>query len=85
MDELYKEIEERIKESGYPGMINGFDIYNEICDEMDDKEIGTYLIMKKREDAVVFEYQIQIMEDEFNLSFIKINDHGTEYHIDFDA
>lgn len=43
MNKLYKAIEEKIKESGYPKEISGRDVYNDICDQIEDKENGTYL------------------------------------------
>ena len=41
MDEFYRAIEEKIAESGYPGSVDGEAIYDEICDEIEDKENGT--------------------------------------------
>ena len=40
MNKLYKAIEEKIKESGYPKEISGRDVYNDICDQIEDKENG---------------------------------------------
>ena len=37
MEEFYKAIEDKIKASGYPGEVNGEDIYNDICDQMEEK------------------------------------------------
>ncbi len=36
MEEFYKAIEDKIKASGYPGEVNGEDIYNDICDQMEE-------------------------------------------------
>ena len=47
MNKLYKAIEEKIKESGYPKEISGRDVYNDICDQIEDKENGTYLLLSK--------------------------------------
>ena len=38
MEELYKAIEEKIKESGYPRKISGEEVYDDICDQIDGKE-----------------------------------------------
>lgn len=84
MDELYDLIELKIKESGYQGEVSGYHIYNELCDEIEDKENGTYLFMSKKEDDVLYEYKIDIMDDAFNLSYIDIHDKGVVYHVDFD-
>ena len=32
MEELYKAIEEKIKESGYPRKISGEEVYDDICE-----------------------------------------------------
>lgn len=85
MDELYELIEEKIRESGYPGQVNGYELYNEICDLIEDKENGTYLFLSKKTDTIVFEYNVDIMSDNFNLSYLTITDGETKYHIDFDA
>lgn len=85
MNEIYEAIEEKIKASGYPCSVNGASIYNDICDEIDGKENGTYLLLSKQENNDVFEYQVTIMDDNFNLSILTIK-HGEEtYQIDFDA
>ena len=85
MDEIYRIIEEKIKESGYTGAVNGYEIYNEICDFIDDKENGTLIFMSKKEDDVVYEYNVEIHEDDFNLSYVEIKADDQVYHIDFDA
>ena len=51
MEEFYKAIEDKIKASGYPGEVNGEDIYNDICDQMEEKENGTYLFLSKKTTA----------------------------------
>ena len=43
MNKFYKAIEEKIKASGYPREISGRGVYNDICDQIEDKENGTYL------------------------------------------
>ncbi len=84
MEELYKAIEEKIKSSGYKGSVNGKDIYWEIFDEIEEKENGSYIFMSKKEDDVFFEYQIDVMDDSFNLSYIDINTPQGKIHVDFD-
>ena len=34
MEEIYRLIEEKIADSGYTWIVNGEEIYNEICDEI---------------------------------------------------
>ena len=40
--------------------------------------------MSKKEDDVIYEYKIDVMEDQFNLSYLDIKVDGKTYHIDFD-
>ena len=49
MEELYQAIEDKIKASGYPRSVSGRDVYNDICDQIDGKENGTYLLLSKCE------------------------------------
>ena len=85
MDELYKAIEAKIKESGYKREISGRDVYNDICDQIDGKENGSYMLLSKFEDDVVFEYQITVMDSEFNLGLLTIKAPEGEFKIDFEA
>ena len=85
MEEIYRIIEEKIKASGYLGEVNGEEIYEEICDEIEEKEEGSYIFMSKKEDDVFFEYKIDVMDEQFNLSYIDINTPNEKYHVDFDA
>ncbi len=84
MNELYEMIEKKIKDSGYPGEISGRDVYEDICDQIDDKENGGYLLLSKFEENVTFEYQITVMDEEFNLVSLTIRTPEEEYHVDFD-
>lgn len=85
MDELYKAIEAKIKESGYKREISGRDVYNDICDQIDGRENGSYMLLSKFEDDVVFEYQITVMDSVFNLGLLTIKAPEGEFKIDFDA
>ena len=85
MEEIYKIIEEKIKAAGYLGEVSGEEIYEEICDEIEEKEEGSYIFMSKKEDDVFFEYKIDVMDEQFNLSYIDINTSNGKYHVDFDA
>ena len=84
MEELYRMIEETIKATGYHGDIDGQDIYEDICDQIEDKEPGSYLPMSKKTDDVFFEYQVDVMEDQFNLGYVDIHEGDKVYHADFD-
>ena len=84
MEELYRMIEENIKATGYNGEIDGQDIYEDICDQIEDKEPGSYLLMSKKTDDVFFEYQVDVMEDQFNLGYVDIHEGDKVYHANFD-
>ena len=45
MNELYEIIEAKIKASGYPRKISGAEVYDDICDQIDGKENGEYLLL----------------------------------------
>lgn len=85
MNELYEIIEKRIKESGYKREISGADVYSDICDQIDGKENGTYVLLSKFEDDVVFEYTVTIMDEEFNLGLLTMRTPEGEFSVDFDA
>ena len=84
MEEFYKAIEDKIKASGYPGEVNGEDIYNDICDQIEGKENGTYLLLSKFEEDVVFEYHITIQDDDFNLGILTMKTPEGVFEVDFD-
>ncbi|MGX4599421.1 hypothetical protein [Faecalimicrobium sp. JNUCC 81] len=84
MEEIYRLIEEKIKAAGYEGNVSGKDIYDEICDQIEEAENGSYIFMSKRDDDVFFEYKIDVMDDNFNLSYIDINTPQGKIKVDFD-
>ena len=84
MEQFYEAIENKIKQAGYNEFVNSEEIYNEICDEIEEKENGSYIFMSKKDDDTFFEYKIDIMDEEFNLSYIIINTKDKKYKVDFD-
>lgn len=84
MDEIYKAIENKISEAGFDRDVDGRDVYDDICEQIEDKEPGTYLVMSKFFDDVVFEYTVTVMEDEFNLSLLTIVQGEKRIAINFD-
>ena len=50
MDELYQAIEAKIKAAGYPREISGQAVYEDICDQIEGKENGSYVLLSKFED-----------------------------------
>ena len=70
MNELYEAIEKKIKASGYPRAISGADVYDDICDQIEGKENGEYILLSKFDEDVVFEYHITIQDENFNLGIL---------------
>lgn len=85
MDEFYRAIEERIKASGYPREISGEAVYDDICEQIEGKENGVYKLLSKFDEDVVFEYNITIMDTEFNLGLMTMKCPEGEFSVDFDA
>ena len=84
MNKFYKALEEKIKASGYPREISGRDVYNDICDQIEDKENGTYLVLSKFEDDVTFEYHITIQDEGFNLGILTMRPPDGVFQTEFD-
>ncbi|MCI5867967.1 MAG: hypothetical protein MR224_00415 [Dorea sp.] len=85
MEELYRLIEEKIRNSGYPGEIDGKEFYNEVSDEADEQEEGTYIFMIKKSDTLFYQGCMEIMKNQFDLHYVDIHDGETVYHVDFDS
>ena len=85
MNELYELIEQKIKESGYPREISGEAVYDDICDQIEDKENGIYLLLSKFEEDVIFEYHITIRDEDFNLGILTMRTPEGTFEVDFDA
>ena len=85
MNELYELIEQKIKESGYPREISGEAVYNDICDQIECKENGIYLLLSKFEEDVIFEYHITIRDEDFNLGILTMRTPEGTFEVDFDA
>ena len=85
MNELYEAIEKKIKASGYPRTISGSDVYDDICDQIEGKENGEYILLSKFDEDVVFEYHITIQDENFNLGILTMKTPDGVYQADFDA
>ena len=85
MNELYEAIEKKIKASGYPRAISGADVYDDICDQIEGKENGEYILLSKFDEDVVFEYHITIQDENFNLGILTMKTHEGVFKADFDA
>ena len=85
MKELYRIIEEKIKNSGYPGEINGEEFYDEVSREADEKENGTYIFLIKKNETLFYQGCMEIMDNQFDLHYVDIHDGDKVYHVDFDA
>ena len=84
MEELYHAIEKKITEAGYPRSISGEAVYNDICDQIDGKENGSYVLLSKFDDDVIFEYHIKVMDDEFNLGVLTMRTPEGVFETNFD-
>ena len=85
MNELYEAIEKKIKASGYPRAISGAGVYDDICDQIEGKENGEYILLSKFDEDVVFEYHITIQDENFNLGILTMKTPEGVYQADFDA
>lgn len=84
MEEFYKEIEKKIKAGGYLGELSGEELYEDICEQIDGKENGEYVLLSKKSDELMLEYHITIYDEEFNLGILRITTPQGDYVIDFD-
>ena len=84
MNELYEAIEKKIKASGYPRAISGADVYEDICDQIEGKENGEYILLSKFDEDVVFEYHITIQDENFNLGILTMKTPEGVYQADVD-
>ena len=85
MEELYRLIEEKIKNAGYPGEIDGSEFYGDVSAEADEQENGTYLFIIKKSEELSYHGCMEIMDDEFDLHYVDIHVGDEKYHVDFDA
>lgn len=85
MEELFQLIEEKIKASGYPGIIDGKEFYEEVSEEADEHENGTYIFVIKKSDTMFYQGCMEILDHEFDLHTLDIHIGDTVYHVDFDA
>lgn len=85
MEELYQLIEEKIKASGYPGTIDGREFYEDISNEADAQEDGTYVFIVKKNDELSYKGCMTILEEEFDLHYVDIHENEESWHVDFDA
>ena len=59
-------------------------VYEDICDQIEGKENGSYVLLSKFEDDVIFEYHITIMDHEFNLGILTMRLPEGIYAANFD-
>ncbi len=84
MNELYELIEKENKGIGISTSDFRADVYDDICDQIDGKENGTYLLLSKFEDDVIFEYHITINDEDFNLGVLTMKTPEGTFEVDFD-
>lgn len=85
MEELYKMIEQRIKDSGYTGVIDGRTFYHDVSAEADEKENGTYIFIIKKTEQLMYKGCMTISDDQFDLHYVDILEENSSWHVDFDA
>lgn len=85
MNELYQIIEEKIMAAGVPLEIDGRDFYNDVSEEVTDKENGTYIVMIKKSDDVFYEANMEVLEHQFDLHIVDFHIGDKVYRVDFDA
>ena len=54
-------------------------------DQIEGKENGSYVVLSKFDDDVIFEYHITVMDDEFNLGVLTMRTPEGVFETDFDA
>ena len=59
--------------------------YISLCWNSEEKENGTYLLLSKFEEDVVFEYHITIQDENFNLGILTMRTPEGVFEVDFDA
>ena len=57
---------------------------HDICDQIEGKENGEYILLSKFDDDVVFEYHITIQDDDFNLGILTMKTPEGVFEVDFD-
>ena len=84
LSEKVLQIEEKIKSTGYHGEIDGCEFYDDISNEAEDQEKGTYVFIVKKSDTLSYKGCMTIMDDQFDLHYVDIHDGDEVYHVDFD-
>lgn len=84
MKELYRLIEEKIAEAGYPKKIDGEEFYDDVYAEVEQRENGKYIFIIKKTDTLSYKGCMTVMDEEFDLHFVDIIDNEQVYHVDFD-
>lgn len=84
MEEIFAFIEEKIKASGYPGKIDGEEFYDDVADEAETQEPGSYIVMIKKSDLLHYEARVDILEDAFDLHSVDIHFGKEVYSVNFD-
>ena len=56
----------------------------DICDQIDGKENGSYVLLSKFEDDAIFEYHITVMDQDFNLGILTMRLPEGVFEVNFD-
>ena len=79
-----KQLKRKSNHPEYPRLISEEDVYDDICDQIEGKENGEYILLSKFDDDVVFEYHITIQDDDFNLGILTMKTPEGVFEVDFD-
>ncbi len=82
MEEFYEAMEEQIRKAGYPGRIDGEEIYEEISDLIEEKENGDYVLRSEKGDGCSMEYHVTVLEEAFDLRRILICEHDKKWIVE---
>lgn len=85
MNELYRLIEKKVRDAGYPGEIDGCEFYEDISREADAQTNGTYVFIIKKSEHLSYKGCMTIMDEEFDLHYVDIFEDEEQYHVDFDS
>ena len=84
MNELYEMIERKLKNPAIRGRFREAMFTMTSATRSREKENGSYVVLSKFDDDVIFEYHITVMDDEFNLGVLTMRTPEGVFEADFD-
>ena len=83
MEEFFKAIEDKIRAAGYQGPLDGEALYDESAMRLRIRKMAP-IFLSKKDNGDIFEYKVDVMDEEFNLSYVHITAGDGVFHADFD-